>query len=716
MSGRRRWQPALLAVLALVAAGTVLVWWGREEPRAQGPRAGWTPAVVLVAGDGKDGARDGLAFRARFSEPFDVALAPDGRLYVVDAGSANRIRSISAGGRVTTTAGGVEGFADGSGVAARFATPSGIALLPDGTLVVADTGNHAIRRVDTAGRVITLAGDGTPGWRDGPGRTARFNGPIGVDVDETGRIIVADTYNDRIRAIGPDLTVTTLAGGDGPGFGDGPAALATFDTPTDVAVEPDGAVVVVDSGNHVLRRIAPDGRVSTVTTAGTPLFEPLGVAAARDGRLLVTDRGRRVVEISPEYGAQVLAGGVRGFRNGLGEEARFRNPAGVAVAPDGHVIVADAGNRMIRRLDTPARLAAAPPAPPRVDPDFDFAALARLPLLWPLGPQDGPHEVAGTMGEARGNAGGEGRERFHAGLDIRAQHGAPVLAVRDGKISAPDATGVFGGLSEFLSIGPITYVHLRVGRDRRDRPIVPDRVWFVTGHNDRPARARVRRGTWFRTGEIVGTVNRFNHVHLNIGPRGEEANALRLSLPGFMDTVPPTIRGGITLLGEDGRPFERRLNGRVVVSGPVHVIVDAYDQVDGNLARRRLGVYRLGYQLLGADLSVLDSFPAPRETLVFDELPSSPDAPLSVFAPGSGIPFYGARRTRFLYRVTTRVEDGRVLDAPWDSNAFAPGDYVLRVLVADSEGNEAIAGRDVPITIVPPLPSLTHTRSLTAGS
>ena len=120
---------------------------------------------------------------------------------MADAGHAHRIRRISADGGVSTVAGGARGFTDGAGAGAAFSTPSGLALGADGTLYLADTGNHAIRRITPSGQVSTLAGDGIPGYTDGPAHQARFNGPIGIAVAPDGRIVIADTYNDRIRVI-----------------------------------------------------------------------------------------------------------------------------------------------------------------------------------------------------------------------------------------------------------------------------------------------------------------------------------------------------------------------------------------------------------------------------------------------------------------------------------------------------------------------------------
>jgi NHL repeat len=229
----RRVVAALVIVLVVVAAGAAYVWQRLQPPRIPPLERNWQATVAVLAGDGVPGTIDGTGTKARFSEPFGIVAALDGTIFVADAGTAHRIRRISPDGRVTTVAGGARGFADGAGTDAAFSTPSGLALATDGTLYVADTGNHAIRRVTPDGRVSTLAGDGTPGYADGPAHQARFNGPIGIAVASDGRIIVADTYNDRIRVIDGDGTVRTLAGSGRPGADEGVADSASFDTPTD---------------------------------------------------------------------------------------------------------------------------------------------------------------------------------------------------------------------------------------------------------------------------------------------------------------------------------------------------------------------------------------------------------------------------------------------------------------------------------------------------
>ena len=698
-----------MAALTLGAAaglgGAWWLWWPpRDEPVAFSSDSDWRARVAVLAGDGVTGTRDGDAARARFTEPFGVAVGADGTVFVADAGDAPRIRAVAPDGWVRTIAGSGRGFADGQGEAARFDTPSALAIDAQGALYVADTGNHAIRRVAPDGAVTTLAGDGTPGDADGRGAAARFNGPVGVAVDAAGRVIVADTYNDRIRVVAPDGTVSTLAGGPSPGFLDGAGGDARFDTPAGVAVTAAGQVVVADTGNGAIRLVEPSGIVTTRgVNVDDGLVRPTGIAVDAGGAIVTTDDRGRIVLVAPSGRARTLAGTFSGFRDGEADTARFRRPWGVAVAGEGRLVVADTGNALVRTITAAGRGTWSAPPPPLVAPHFDLEAFAAQPLLWPLAPMDGPHEVAGTMGEARGGAGGE---RFHAGVDVRADEGTPVRAVRDGVVSAPAATAEFGTLNESVRIGPLTYVHIRVARSgpvrrtawaqgRIAAGVVPshDEAGVLSG-------VRVRRGTRVLAGDVIGSINPFNHVHLNVGWPGEEENPLRLRMPQFSDRVAPTIpRNGVTLYDVDGLPLTAREQGRLLVRGRVRIVVDAWDQADGNRPNRRLGLYALGFEVLTRDGDPAPGFERPRETLRFDRLSPAPDAPRVVYAPGSGIPFYRRGRTRFLYDVTSTLRDGVATPGSWDSGELAPGDYTLRVVASDIAGNVADDPQDVAIRV-----------------
>jgi len=244
-------------------------------------------------------------------------------------------------------------------------------------------------------------------------------------------------------------------------------------------------------------------------------------------------------------------------------------------------------------------------------------------------------------------------------------------------------------------------VHVRVGRTRRNQPF--DGARFVPTYDEtgRLVRMRVKRGARFGTGDTVATINAFNHVHLNVGWPGEEHNPLRFRLAQFEDTVPPTIaRGGVRLFDATGQGLTRRARGRVIVSGQVRIVVDAWDRMDGNLPHRRLGLYALSYQILRADGRPAPGFETPLQTITFDRLAVTPDAARLVYASGSGIPFYGRRVTRFLYTVTNTLRDGRASEGFWDTTLHPAGDYIVRVLAADFNGNEAVENRDLPVTIV----------------
>jgi sugar lactone lactonase YvrE len=684
---------ALLLGVALLAFA---LWKRTFAPRDRDDAAEWEAIVTTLAGDGVAGVRDGEPFRARFSDPFGVAAGPDGSIYVADAGEAQRVRRIAPDGSVSTIAGSEGGFADGAGTSARFNTPSALARGPHGIIYVADTGNNAIRQLTVEGAVSTLAGDGTAGYRDGPGRLARFDGPIGVTVDAAQRVIVADSYNDRVRAIDRAGNVVTLAGDGQPGYQDGAAAQARFNTPCGVAVDAAGNIYVADTGNGLIRVISTSGVVRTIWDFPPGgLHRPTGIAVGDGAAVYTTDERGRVVEIVPGVGARVLAGSSSGFTNGAGADARFRAPSGLALLAPARLVVTDRRNTVVRLVAAASQLEFRAPPPP-LDPTFDRSGRLLGPLLWPFAPFEGPYEITGTLGEARGSE----SERFHAGLDIHAPEGTTVHAIRPAVVSDPIAASDFAALHESLRVGPLAYVHLRVGRGRRNELFEDPRFVHTYDEEQRLVHVRVRRGTRFNSGEAIGTVNAFSHVHLNVGWSGEEINPLAHGLVYFEDTIRPTIaRNGIRLYREDGQPLTERRNGRMLVSGRVSIVVDAWDQVDGNARRRRLGLYRLGYQILYPDGTAAPGFETARETVRFDRLAPDPDAPRLVYAPGSGIPVYGRRSTHFLYVVTNTLRGGVASPGAWDADALPPGDYILRILAADIRGNEAAANRDLLITI-----------------
>ncbi|UNK42627.1 gluconolaconase [Luteimonas sp. S4-F44] len=693
--GARRalWGVAALTLIALA----VSVWWERRhsEPPPLGPPSAGLPArLELVAGDGHRGTVDGDWAQARFDDPYGIAVAADGTVFVAEGGASNRIRRIAADGRVDTFAGGAEGFADGRGAQARLHTPSGLAIDAAGTLLVADTGNHAIRAIAPDGTVTTLAGTGEAGFADGPAAQARFHAPTGVAVDAAGRVLVADGFNDRIRVI-EHGQVRTLAGDGQPGFADGSGRQARFDTPSGVAVDAEGIVWVADTGNHALRRIATDGTTTTQGLYGNDPdaapSAPVSIAIDAQGRLYLGELARgRVLQIAPDGRTHVLTG--------RDMAQRLARPTGLAFDAWNRLWVADAAAYRVHRVVQvrPQRTkqnltnAAVGPAPDSALPDTRGR--------WPLAPQDGWHEVVGTLGEVRGNFRGESRHHLHAGFDVRGDVGSPVLVIADAKIASPFAAAGFGDQAEHLVLDDLTYMHMRVGRTPRGEALDP-RFQLIAGDDGRTARVRIARGTRLRAGDAIGTINAQAHVHLMVGPPGYQRNAIGLGFRHFVDTVAPRI-DDLALLDASDRPIVEREDGRLRVpreGGGVQIVVEAWDQVDGNLPRRRLGLHALGWQLLTADGTPLPGFETPMMTIDFDRMPPHREAVRVAYAADSGITVHGASRTRFRYAVNNVVRDGRLEPALWDPATLTGGDYVLRAVVRDASGNTAT--RELPLRL-----------------
>lgn len=680
-----------LGIIATFVAGPIRDWWVPPwQPLPQTP-FDWSPRIELLAGDGHRDAHDGAVGAVRFDEPWGLVRGRDGSLFVVDGGEANRIRRIATDGTVSTFAGSTEGFADGVGSAAKFHTPSSVAADVFGNLYVADTGNHAIRKVSPQGEVTTLAGTGIAGFRDGDGAQAQFRAPMGVAVDLFGRVFVADTWNDRIRMIDRDGRVRTIAGGDAPGFVDGAGDVVRFDTPTSLTLDGDGNVWVADIGNRALRRI--DGEGTTHTHALPSGTRPLAVAATRDGHVYVADLSPgRILQLRPDGEARVLTG----------ERTAqcFARPSALWVEPDGNLLVADAAGHRLHRIvvhdgasSMPADDDAVGPAPERALPDTG--------QRWPLAPQDGWHEVVGTMGEVRGNFRGESRSHLHNGLDIRGDVGSTVLSIANAKVATPLAAWSFGGQAEGLAIDELSYVHMRVGRTPQGRNLDPSRFQLVPGDDGRPARVRIPRGTRFKVGDALGTINAQAHVHLIVGPNGYQHNAIRLGYRNYVDTVPPRI-DRVFLLDAHDLPKTHRENGRVLVprDGGVQIVVDAWDQVDGNLPRRRLGLHKVGYQILAADGAALPGYGEPRIGIDFSRMPAHPGAVKVAYAANSGITVHGAARTRFLYVASNVVRADEMAVTHWQPGELPAGDYIIRAYAEDASSNVAIGARDLPVTLV----------------
>ncbi len=315
------------------------------------------PSEAGFAGDG------GPALEARLDAPHGLALAPDGTTYVADTNN-ERIRRVEPDGTIETHAGnGAFGFAGdgGAATAAKLASPRGVAVGPDGEVYIADTGNNRIRRVDAGGDIDTVAGGGDPAddlGDDGPATDARLSAPAAVAVAPDGRLVIADTFHHRLRMVSTSGQITTIAGDGNAGSGGdgGPAAQARLRFPRAVSFDPNGNVLVADSGNGRVRRIAADGRITTIAGGGDPadgvgdggpatsarLVSPNAVVQSPDGRILVTDAGHeRIRSIETDGSIRSVAGGGDASGNGsAATDTGVPTPTGLAAAPNGDFYVA----------------------------------------------------------------------------------------------------------------------------------------------------------------------------------------------------------------------------------------------------------------------------------------------------------------------------------------------------------------------------------------
>ena len=311
--------------------------------------------VVTLAGQaGNHGSADGTGSTARFSSPADIALDSAGNAYVADAGN-HAVRKITPTGVVTTLAG-----------SAQLNRPTGVAVDGSGNVYVADTGGNAIWKVTAAGVVSTLAGHAGPGGStDGTGTAASFRGPSGIAADPTGSLYVADTLNHTIRKVTPAGVVTTLAGTAGAsGAVNGTGTAARFYGPQGIVLDASGNLFVADTNNNAIRKVvASSGTVTTVAgqngVAGSAdgasgqaqFYFPSGIGIDSAGNLFVADTDNHTLrEIALAGTVSTPAGlaGAIGNADGMGTAARFNFPTGVAVNNAGDVYLADASNHTIR--------------------------------------------------------------------------------------------------------------------------------------------------------------------------------------------------------------------------------------------------------------------------------------------------------------------------------------------------------------------------------
>ncbi|HKE02474.1 MAG TPA: hypothetical protein VKE91_00340, partial [Blastocatellia bacterium] len=466
----RRVRAVVVSAVVLVATALLIFFWlfrpGPPKPFA---------TVMTVGGPGFK------IDNSTLPDLFGVAVDDDNQVYLSD-GTSDSIRRINSDGSLRT-------------IISDLDTPSGLAFergkwFGAGSLIVANTGAHTIVWIDigTGNPSFVIGAPGQSGFADGDAGEARFNGPVGVAVNKKGVVFVADTYNDRIRAI-ENGRVRTIAGGDGPGFRDGLGAEARFDTPCGIAVGADGSLLVADTGNHRIRRVTLDGAVTTIAGTGEPedrdgppaeaaFYEPMGIAVRRDGMVFVAGAAQsnvRMLDLGVRQNGQVvttLAGGgsPRGLLDGEISRAKLNRPSSLAFAPNDSLVFADTNNGLIRALvpkDQSFGFRSEPGAPTIKASDIRDA----VPPRWPYDPPGAKRDIAGAFGEIRGEMLPDHDAWFHNGLDIPGAYGETARAVFSERVTLPIAVEDAGGGRERLRLPLIGYIHLRVGRDQSDQPI-----------------------------------------------------------------------------------------------------------------------------------------------------------------------------------------------------------------------------------------------------
>ncbi|MCR8560942.1 hypothetical protein KXD93_25010 [Mucilaginibacter sp. BJC16-A38] len=318
--------------------------------------SGVSTTISTLAGNGAAGYANGSGSAALFNYPMGIATDASNNIFVADSYN-NRIRSLTTGGLAGTIAGnGTPGYSEGAALTAEFYGPSGVAADGSGNIYVADFGNNVIRKITAAGVVSTFAGNGTAGFVNSTtAASAEFNNPAGVAVDASGNVYVADHGNNAIRKITQAGVVTTLAGVKTAGYVNATGTAAYFNNPTGVAVDAAGIVYVADLGNSAIRKITAAGIVTTIAggpTQPTLLNLPVALALDKQGNIFIADEGGRILECTTSNVLYTLAGtvGTTGLVNGAGTTALFNNPQGIAVDSNNNIYVSDQDNSSIRKV------------------------------------------------------------------------------------------------------------------------------------------------------------------------------------------------------------------------------------------------------------------------------------------------------------------------------------------------------------------------------
>ena len=365
----------LFCACAVDAAGNVLI---ADQGNNRVFRVNASGVLSVVAGNGLYGlsGAGGLATAAALANPAGVAMDGAGNVFIVDTGNVV-IRKVSPAGIISTVAGnGIYGYSGDGGPAtkAEFGLIQDVVVDTAGNLYVADYANNVVRKVSADGRIATVAGTGMAAYSGdgGPATAAGLNFVQGggLAVDGAGNLYIADFGNHRIRKVTPDGKINTVAGtGQADFTGDGgPAGAAALNSPSSVAADGAGSLYIADFGNSRIRKVSPDGKITTVAGNGQAAFagdggpaiaaatQPATVRVDSAGNLYISELGGRLRKVSFNGQISTIAGNGQFQFSGDGgpaTRAAFSLPTSVATDKDGNVYVVDAGNSRIRKI-TPA--------------------------------------------------------------------------------------------------------------------------------------------------------------------------------------------------------------------------------------------------------------------------------------------------------------------------------------------------------------------------
>lgn len=331
-----------------------------DDPSSSG--ASVKPKVVTtIAGNGTASLVNGSGSGATFNNPRAVVADVNGNIYVADTDN-NVIRKVTPAGVVTTFAGtGASGSTNGAGTSATFSDPIGITIDAAGNLYVGDRGNNLIRKITPAAVVSTFAGGGSGPDINGTGTAASFLAPAGVAVDKNNNVYVAEEAGYRVRKITPAGVVSTLAGSGSYGSANGTGTAASFQEPYGIAVSANGTVYLADAHANQVRKITSTGVVTTFAGSGSAgsvdgtgtaaTFDvPTGTVVDANGNVYVSQLGNSLIrKITPAGVVTTFAGSTNGYADGTGTEAKFNGLFGISLRGN-YLYIPDSGNQRIRKI------------------------------------------------------------------------------------------------------------------------------------------------------------------------------------------------------------------------------------------------------------------------------------------------------------------------------------------------------------------------------